>query len=408
MSNLTNQVLFLHTNYPAQFRFLVKAYNANEWDVWFASHTKKHEILPQIKYIKLNSGKLTGSKLVQQQRKSVIVFHQLLHAKRNLGLNPKRIYIHTGWGLGAFIKELFPNALVFAYSEWWFNLFSEDYLFDLSNSDVSHTLDSKLFSLLRNQGFAYELMQADVIITPTKWQYQQLPKKFRDKANVIFDGIDPSMFSPGPQDGGLNKVLPNLDQKVPLLTYATRGLEPYRGFPEFVKAAAYLLKSDPYWQIAIAGNDSVSYHKSKNAPKEGYGAEAMQYFKNIGVSNRVHMMGSLPFGVYRDLLRRSNLHCYFTRPYVLSWSLLESALTGCNLFVSNTKPVVEFLAESEGTTLVDYTSKDLGEKLLGTTLSIRNKPLSPFQLRKSRESLVEKVSAKNCIAQHFALASSLE
>ena len=408
MMTLENQVLFLHTNYPAQFRFLVKAYSANKWDVWFASHTKKHEILPQIKYIKLNSGTCKGSKLDQQQRKSVIVFYQLLHAKRNLGLNPKRIYIHTGWGLGAFVKELFPKSLVFAYSEWWFNLFSEDYLFDPNNSNVSHSLDSKLFSLLRNQGFAFELMQADVIITPTKWQCQQLPENFREKANVIFDGIDPKMFSPGPQEIDLDKFLPGVDQKVPLLTYATRGLEPYRGFPEFVKAAAYLLQSDPNWQIAIAGTDSANYHKNKNSPKRGYGAEAMDYFKSIGVSHRVHMLGTLPFGAYRDLLRRSNLHCYFTRPYVLSWSLLESAITGCSLFVSNTKPVAEFLENDEGTILVDHTAKDLGVNLLKAATTIRNKSISPFELRKSRESLLEIVSVENCIDQHFALAKSFD
>ena len=47
------QVLFVHTNYPAQFRFLVKAFLALDWEVWFASHTYKHPPLPGIKCIKL-------------------------------------------------------------------------------------------------------------------------------------------------------------------------------------------------------------------------------------------------------------------------------------------------------------------------------------------------------------------
>lgn len=403
-----DQVLFLHTNYPAQFRFLVKAYKSSNWDVWFASYTRRHQILPGIKYLKLNNGSNKGSKYDQQQRKSVISFQQLLLAKRNHGLNPKRIYIHTGWGLGSFLKELFPKALIFAYSEWWFNLYAEDYLFDPDNPNVNHDLNSKLFSLLRNQAFGYELFQADAIISPTKWQYLQLPKHFRAKTHIIFDGIDPNMFSPGIPSIELKNMLPNLDDNVPLLTYATRGLEPYRGFPEFIRAAIYLLQSEPNWHVAIAGNDSVNYHKSPKAPKNGYGSVAMEQFKSLGLEHRVHMLGSLPFSVYRDLLRRSTLHCYFTRPYVLSWSLLESALTGCRLLASNTKPVNEFLANEKGVTLVDYTSSKLGEKLVAISQKVIDEDISSWQWRKLRSSLVEKVSANKCVEQHFALAESID
>ena len=31
----------------------------------------------------------------------------------------------------------------------------------------------------------------------------------------------------------------------------------------------------------------------------------------------------MPYEHYKQLLQRSNLHCYFTRPYVTSWSLLK-------------------------------------------------------------------------------------
>ena len=93
------EVLFLHTNYPAQFRFLVKSYLARGWKVWFASHTQKNIPLPEVKYIKLEKAPLKGSKLEQNQQSSLIVFKQLLSLKRNSALNPKRIYVHAGWGL---------------------------------------------------------------------------------------------------------------------------------------------------------------------------------------------------------------------------------------------------------------------------------------------------------------------
>ena len=66
--NAKPQVLFVHTNYPAQFRFLVKEFLARGWDVWFASHTYKHPPLPDVHCIKLDKSIEQGSKLDQSQQ----------------------------------------------------------------------------------------------------------------------------------------------------------------------------------------------------------------------------------------------------------------------------------------------------------------------------------------------------
>lgn len=404
-----NQVLFLHTNYPAQFRFLVKAYIARGWKVWFASHTQKNKPLPSIKYIKLEKGPSKGSKLDQNQRSSVIVFKQLLSLKRNNQLNPRRIYVHAGWGLGAFLRELFPDSTIIAYSEWWFNLFSEDFLFNPLDSHVQHNLDSRLLSLLRNHSFSYELQQADLLIAPTQWQRSQLPKFYQQKCHVVFDGIDPGMFSPGPQTTHADKRIAGLDPKIPLLTYATRGLEPYRGFPEFVKASIELLKKHKHWHVAIAGNDSVNYYQSPNAPKNGYGKQAYELYKNNNLLSRVHFLGSLPLYAYRDLLRRSNLHCYFTRPYVLSWSFLESMFTGCRLFASDTPPVLEFAEQDPDTFLVDYIQPDVGNLLIKCVSQLEEDRLNAANDTVSdyRKDLRNRLSAKACIQRHLELADKI-
>ena len=172
------QVLFVHTNYPAQFRFLVKAFIALGWEVWFASHTYKHPPLPEVKCIQLDMSIKKGSKLDQYQRTSLLAFQDLLSAKRSKNLRPTYTYVHTGWGLGQFIKDLFPQTTMIAYSEWWFNLNAADFNFDINNSEVNHTQQSKLQMILRNQSFALELQQADFIISPTEWQKCQLPKLF--------------------------------------------------------------------------------------------------------------------------------------------------------------------------------------------------------------------------------------
>ncbi len=405
----SNQVLFVHTNYPAQFRYLVKSYLAKDWDVWFASHTKKYPILPELNHIPLDKGSAKGSKLDQHQRLALITFRQLLKYKRDNKLSPRRIYVHTGWGLGQFLRDLFPKATIIAYSEWWFNLYSADFLFDSTNRDVSHTLNTRLAMVLRNQGFSIELQQADCIISPTEWQKSQLPEIFRNKCSVIFDGIDINTFSPGKAVIQDNEKFSKLDFNKPILTYATRGLEPYRGFPEFAKAIEKVLTERPDWQVVIAGDDSINYHKGKFAPKEGYGAAAYQRFKDLGIGDRVFFVGSLPILIYRDLLRISSLHCYFTRPYVLSWSLLESAMVGCRLLVSSTEPLVEFLAKDQSTIFVDHTNSNLSSEILtAMDAYTKNTMKSNEEIRKSRYRLQKQLNYKSCVAKHLHLAKHIE
>jgi glycosyltransferase involved in cell wall biosynthesis len=406
-SHGTGQVLFLHTNYPAQFRFLVKAYRARGWTVWFASHTTKNKPLPDINHLPLRHAAAKGSKLDQLQQRSQLAFADLLAAKRRQGLQPERIYVHSGWGLGPFLKDLFPKATLIAYSEWWFNFHSHDFNFDPGNPEVQHSLEARLAMLLRNQGFALELLQADAVIAPTLWQRNQLPQAFRQRCAVIFDGIDQKMFHPGEPDPAHNQPLTRLDPSRPLLTYATRGLEPYRGFPEFARAAESLLKADPSWQVAIAGKDAQTYFRN-NRNNQGFGARAMARFEELGVADRVHLLGPLSLLSYRNLLQRSTLHCYFTRPYVLSWSLLESALCGCRLFSSATPPVLEFLNEDPGSTLVDHTSDQLGEQLIAAAQdAAADTRTSAHERLQARNWIVKRVAAPVCVQRHLKFANQI-
>lgn len=405
----SGSVLFVHTNYPAQFRFLVKEYVARGWSVAFASHTCKHPPLAAVRHVPLQQGrpKLKGSKLEKLEAGSLQAFAALLQAKRQ-GLKPDLIYCHSGWGLGPFLKDLFPRARLIAYSEWWFDFHADDFSFDPGHAEIRHDLHSRLRMLLRNQGFALELIRADAIVAPTQWQRSQLVAELRQRCQVIFDGIDTGMFRPGSPAFAADSPLAVLPPQPPLLTYATRGLEPYRGFPEFAAAALRLLQERPGWHVAIAGKDQPSYFRS--GPKEGYGARAMAHFEAAGVADRVHLLGRLPLGTYSKLLQRSDLHCYFTRPYVLSWSLLEAALCGCRLFSSDVAPVREFLHGDPGSQLVDHTGAELAAELLQASdavLAEADGPNTAEQRLAGRGGIVKRVERNRCVAHHLALAASL-
>lgn len=419
----SGSVLFIHTNYPAQFRFLVKEYLARGWSVAFASHTCKHPPLKAMRHIPLQQGPKTlqASKLDKIEANSLQAFADLLKAKRQ-GLKPDLIYCHSGWGLGSFLKDLFPRARLIAYSEWWFDFHAEDFRFDPGHSEIRHDLQSRLRMLLRNQGFALELIQADAIVAPTEWQRSQLQAKLRQNCQVIFDGIDSRMFRPESPTIAAGSPLAMLPPEAPLLTYATRGLEPYRGFPEFAEAALRLLQERGCWHVAIAGKDQPSYFRS--GPKGGYGAMAMARFEEAGVADRVHLLGRLPLGTYTQLLQRSDLHCYFTRPYVLSWSLLEAALCGCRLFSSDVAPVREFLSGDRGSQLVDHTGAELPAELIqesdaalteadsqnqGDSSNLKQDERVNLAKRRltGRGEILKRVERRRCVTRHLALAAAL-
>jgi len=91
---------------------------------------------------------------------------------------------------------------------------------------------------------------------------------------------------------------------------------------------------------------------------------------------RVLFTGLLDYNDYRSLLWRSDLHCYFTRPYVTSWSLFEAAACGARLAV-NKSPATIGIAEDESVTWVDLDDQQTLTQQLNEAL---NQPGRPSQL----------------------------
>jgi glycosyltransferase involved in cell wall biosynthesis len=74
-------------------------------------------------------------------------------------------------------------------------------------------------------------------------------------------------------------------------------------------------------------------------------------------------VGHLPLAVYRQLLLRSDLHLYFSRPFVLSWSLLEAMACGCSIVASDVEPVRDLIRSGIHGQLVDHTAADLWQRI---------------------------------------------
>ena len=254
------------------------------------------------------------------------------------------------------------------------------------------SLELSKYEALKNSHLLTELYSCDRGIVPTKWQYQQIPDEFHSKLSVIHDGIDTRFFKPD-HKAKINLPIP---ADAEIVTYTTRGLEEYRGFPQFMEAVAILLKKRPNCHFVIAGDDFVHY--GAKLPDGQNFRELMVKKLDIDLS-RVHFTGFLPYAEYLKILQASWAHIYLTFPFVLSWSMLEAMSTECLLIASNTPPVLEMVEDNKNGFLVDFFSP---QELADRIEDVLNNRKKLGHIRKAaRKTIVKNYELRNCLAKQL-------
>ncbi len=346
-------ILFIHTNYPAQFRNLCSR----------MASTGKHRI------IFLTGKKLTAKekipgiktkplKLVRQMHEGMSPY--LLHIEggfllgqavvnslkelNSLGFKPKLIIMYGGKGFGLFLKSVLPEAKIIGYFEWWLTKDTARHL--KSNLDLEDV--QKLD--IRNMLILQELELCDAAVVPTNWQKMNFPNAYKKKIKVIFDGIDTSFFHPCTNASKQKDVvLTNTNEKLCLkgkeriLSYATRGMETLRGFREFMLALPSAFSNYDNLKVIIAGSDIQAYSYPAPTHNGSWKEHMMSKIKSSVPIERIHFTGTLCYEDYRKLLWRSDLHCYFTRPYITSWSFFEAIACGAKV-LTNESPATKDVA----------------------------------------------------------------
>ena len=342
------RVLFLHPNFPGQFRHPAAGFAADGHDVVFLCQTHYGRSLPGVKRLCLKGAlgheTLEAQQLTQQQRTQTLAdqYRRGMAQLQAEGWDPEVVISHSGWGCGLHVKELWSNAKHVSYLEWWFDPRSDLLHYDPSNHELRLSPNSAASHWKRNQALALELVAADHVVAPSHWQRAQLPALLQKHCEVIYDGIDQKVFKPAPAARSTR----------PTLTYGTRGMEPMRAFPQFIRELPALLEQHPGLQVEIAGTDGMNYGGAK--PAEGsWGSWARALLDETGVSNRVSWLGHLAPDRYVQWLQGSWCHVYLTHPFVASWSLVEALSCGCALVASDVKPVREFCGEGAAW-LVDH------------------------------------------------------
>lgn len=347
------KLLFIHQNMPGQFKHLVPLLVNAGHEIVFLTKQKTLKIpgVRKLVYTPHRTARASTHHYLRQFENGLLHGQGVARLCQQLareGFRPDLIIAHPGWGETLFVKETFPKAPLLSYCEFYYTASGADFGFDPANKV---TLDDQCRVRARNAHLLLSLELADRGWSPTKWQKSRHPKAFQDKIATIFDGIDTFIAKPNP---GAKLRLPNgriLTPADEIITYVARNLEPYRGFPTFMRALPELLKTRPNAQVLIVGGEGVSYG---SAPAEGGTWKEAMLRETGPVPDRVHFLGHLPYDAFMRVLQVSSAHIYLTYPFVLSWSFMEAMAAGCLMIGSDTAPVREVLKHGENGWLTDF------------------------------------------------------
>ncbi|MEM8572461.1 MAG: glycosyltransferase [Pseudomonadota bacterium] len=363
------RILFVHDNFPAQFGRFGQWLMSSGWEIGFAT-AAKHASLDGMRIFTYEPHREPAEgthPYANPMEKAVIngqAFVRSALEQRKQGYNPDVVVAHSGWGPGMFARQVFPKARYVPYCEWWYRYPGSDvtYLSELSGEKRPANLEGAIVEHARNAPIAMDLSAASAVICPTQFQASQFPPVYRSALSVMHDGIDTAYLCPDEAErhGTLGG---RVAEDAHVVTYATRGMEPHRCFPQFIASLPDVFAADPKAVAVIAGENRVAYGSTKQR-KTDWKEKALSEVEVDPA--RVIFTGRLPYSEYRALLRRSDAHVYLTVPFVLSWSMLESMSVGCAMVVSDTAPVTEFASE-ETARLVDLrVAGKLAERIIET------------------------------------------
>ena len=352
------KLLFIHQNYPGQYREIMPRIAATPGcEVVFLTHREK--VPTPTDHV------IARYKLAHKPREDTFVYARMfeqncaygdavLRACRELarkGYKPDLVIGHAGWGELLFVKDVWPDVPLIGCFEWYFIPKGGPVDFDpeyLSRPGIASLLHA------RNAVHHLSYLRCDTGHCATPFQKSAFPDMLKDKIEVVHEGIRTDRLQPDHTSPiEVARADPPFRRSDEIVLYIARNLEPTRGFHIFMRAIPAIQKARPNARIAIVGGDEVSYGASLGG-SETFRGKMLEEMKGRIDLSRVHFLGQIPYGDLVDLMRIARCHVYLTAPFVPSWSAMESMALERTLVASDVAPVREFIEHGKTGFLVDF------------------------------------------------------
>ena len=397
---------FLHQNYPGQYKHLLPYCGGKGHNV-LAMGNRDPNLFPKgfpyqhYSYDRSTTRNIDPFALDFEAKmiRARSCAKQAVYLRDKKNFYPDIICAHTGWGEDLFLKDVWPEARIIGYCEYFYNSQGYDLGFDDEFLRGDLFADWKTHS--KNASIHLSLEQMDCGVTPTYFQRNSYPLSRRDSIRVIHDGIDTKRLQ---RTAGASFTFQNFkftaDDEI--VTFVSRSLEPTRGFHSFMRSLPLFQQLRPNAHIFVVGSTDGGYGRK---PEVSFKEQMLSELSDQLNLSHLHFTGRLPYQQFIDLLSISSTHIYLTVPFVLSWSLLESMSLGCLLLASSTDPVVEVIDEGVNGFLVDFFDSESLARRCADLLQNR------FELQSvrdaARQTVVDRYERSTCLQQHYALIQAV-
>jgi glycosyltransferase involved in cell wall biosynthesis len=397
-------LLFIHQNFPAQYYHVAEHYAADPANTVIglgeAANMRRNPVLPGV--IRLGydlpatAGKGDSSaplypyvRRYQAETRRGHAAARLMMQIRERGFTPDVICVHPAWGEALFIRLIWPDVPLMAYAETYAKL--DDPVWDFDPAFPT-SLDTRALIHAGNATLAVSYADATHLHTTTRFLWECLPSAFRERTEILYDGIHTGEYRPDPETPLIlaptaqsvtpeNPPLPEwfprrreplvLTRADTVVTFVNRVIEPYRGWHSFTRAIPFIQKVFPEAHFVITGR-AAGNGAYGPPPKTGNWRDLyLEEIRGRVDPNRLHLIGTVPTETVLRMLRVSKAHVYLTYPFVLSRSPVEAMSCATPLVFSDVAPTREVAEHEKQALFVDFHSP---EDIAGAVIRLLREP----------------------------------
>ncbi len=194
-------ILFVHNNFPAQFRNLAATLTLYPGIRVGAIGSRGSS---DVERVRLQRYSLEATDVAEThpfarrfdlecRRAEQILYAATAFTKQ--GFAPKTVIAHCGWGETLPLREAFPHARIITYCEFYYRSQGQDVNFDPEFGSLG--VDACVGLQLKNAATLLSVIESDDGIAPTLWQKSTYPAELQSKISVLHEGVDTGMATPG-------------------------------------------------------------------------------------------------------------------------------------------------------------------------------------------------------------------